>query len=126
MEQDCDESVQRQDLVFDLNDSDSVVGLTCRLCANPSERVIGIYSEEGISNELANKMNLYLPIKVIETDDLPLQCCWNCASTVLAWHELVLASVEADKRLRDLENQKSLHDSFTTTHTATSEDIKTE
>ncbi|KAF5297111.1 hypothetical protein FQA39_LY02691 [Lamprigera yunnana] len=80
------------------------INVICRLCANPNERVIGIFSEEGISNDLANKMNMYLPIKVCETDSLPLQCCWNCASTVLAWHELVVASVEADRRLRDLPN----------------------
>lgn len=72
----------------------------CRLCANKNEKVIGIYSEEGIANDLANKMNLYLPIKVSESDELPLQCCWSCASTVLAWHELVVASVEVDRRLR--------------------------
>lgn len=73
----------------------------CRLCANQNDKVIGIYSEDGINNELATKMNLYLPIKVTESDDLPLQCCWQCASTVLAWHELVVASLEADRRLKN-------------------------
>lgn len=73
----------------------------CRLCANSSTRAIGIYSEEGISNDLAGKMNLYLPIKVSDTDSLPLHCCWRCASTVLAWHELVVASVEADRRFKN-------------------------
>ncbi|KAF5294031.1 hypothetical protein FQR65_LT10936 [Abscondita terminalis] len=80
------------------------INIICRLCANPNERIIGIYSEEGISNELATKMNTYLPIKVSESDSLPLQCCWNCASTVLAWHELVVASVEADQRLREVQS----------------------
>uniref|UniRef100_A0A1Y1M847 Protein krueppel n=2 Tax=Photinus pyralis TaxID=7054 RepID=A0A1Y1M847_PHOPY len=80
------------------------INIICRLCANPNERIIGIYSEEGISNDLANKMNTYLPIKVSEADHLPLQCCWSCASTVLAWHELVVASVEADRRLRELQS----------------------
>lgn len=86
----------------DKKDLSSVLELdnTCRLCANQNERLIGIYSEEGISNDLANKMNLYLPIKVSEHDTLPLQCCWSCASTILAWHDLVVASVEADRRFR--------------------------
>lgn len=75
----------------------------CRLCANQSDRVIGIYSEEGITHELADKMNTYLPIKVTEDDTLPLQCCWSCASTILAWHELVIGSVKADGRLRELQ-----------------------
>lgn len=73
----------------------------CRLCANQNDKLIGIYSEDGINNELAIKMNMYLPIKVTETDDLPLQCCWQCASTVLAWHELVVTSLEADRRLKN-------------------------
>lgn len=75
----------------------------CRLCANKNDKVIGIYSAEGVSNDLANKMNLYLPVKVCESDELPLHCCWSCASTVLAWHELVVACLEADKRLRGLD-----------------------
>lgn len=73
----------------------------CRLCANQNDKLIGIYSEDGINNELAIKMNMYLPIKVNECDDLPLQCCWQCASTVLAWHELVVTSLEADRRLKN-------------------------
>lgn len=73
----------------------------CRLCANQNDKLIGIYSEDGINNELAIKMNMYLPVKVNENDDLPLQCCWQCASTVLAWHELVVTSLEADRRLKD-------------------------
>lgn len=75
----------------------------CRLCANKNDKVISIYSEEGIANDLGNKINSYLPIKVAEIDVLPLHCCWGCASTVLAWHELVVATVEADKRLRGLD-----------------------
>lgn len=76
--------------------------ILCRLCANRSDNLISVYSEEGISNDLSTKMNLYLPVKVSESDSLPLQCCFQCASTVLTWHELVVASVEADRRLKDL------------------------
>lgn len=46
---------------------------------------------------------MYLPIKVSENDELPQQCCWDCASTVLAWHDLFVASIEADRRLRNCE-----------------------
>lgn len=81
------------------------INIICRLCANQNEKLIGIYSEDGINNDLSGKMNLYLPIKVSETDNLPLQCCWQCASTVLAWHDLVITSVEADRRLKSYEKQ---------------------
>lgn len=83
--------------------------ILCRLCANRSDHLIPIYSEEGISNDLPTKMNLYLPVKVSETDTLPLQCCFQCASTVLTWHELVIASVEADRRLRELQTEAEKH-----------------
>lgn len=77
-----------------------VIANVCRLCANENDKLIGIFTEDGLSNDLATKMNLYLPVKVAESDQLPLQCCWQCASTVLAWHDLVVTSVEADRRLR--------------------------
>lgn len=83
--------------------------ILCRLCANRSEHLIPIYGEEGTSNDLSDKMNLYLPVKVTADDTLPLQCCFQCASTVLSWHELVIASVEADKRLRDLQEEAEKH-----------------
>lgn len=83
--------------------------MLCRLCANRSDHLIPIYSEEGMSNDLPNKMNLYLPVKVSEKDTLPLQCCYQCANTVLAWHELVVASEEADRRLRDLQIEAEKH-----------------
>ncbi|CAG9860386.1 unnamed protein product [Phyllotreta striolata] len=85
------------------NELTELVNITeiCRLCANQNDKLIGIYSEEGESNNLAIKMNSYLPIKVDKSDELPLQCCWQCASTILAWHELVVTSIEADRRLRN-------------------------
>lgn len=81
------------------------INLICRLCANEiqNNKLIGIYSEDGLNNDLPNKMNMYLPIKVSENDELPQQCCWDCASTVLAWHDLFIASIEADRRLRNCE-----------------------
>lgn len=90
----------QESLVFEMQDP--IGAHVCRLCANHSERIIGIYSQEGVETDLANKMNRYLPVKVCESDNLPLQCCWTCASTVLAWHELVLSSVEAERRLKNL------------------------
>lgn len=117
MESQCSEqATETQDLVLELPENGIIAFNSisiCRLCANPNEKVIGIYSEEGVSNDLANKMNLYLPVKVSESDTLPLQCCWGCASTVLAWHDLVLASVEADRRLRSIEIVPEKHENVT-------------
>ena len=79
------------------------VDLMCRLCATRGEKLVGIYSEEGIAHDLATKLNSYLPVKITETDTLPLHCCSNCISGILAWHELVLSCIEADHKLRKLQ-----------------------
>lgn len=79
------------------------INTICRLCASQNERLIGIFSEEGISNDLSNKINSYLPVKVAVDDGLPLQCCWSCTSTLLTYHELVLRTVETDKKLKTLQ-----------------------
>ncbi|KAL1513114.1 hypothetical protein ABEB36_002576 [Hypothenemus hampei] len=82
----------------------------CRVCANESDKFIGIFSENGLSNGLADKLNRYLPINVTESDRLPLQCCWQCASTVFAWHNFVETCVEVDQKLNSYEfiDQKQL------------------
>lgn len=41
--------------------------------------------------------------QVTETDSLPQQMCYQCASTLIAWHDLVISCVEADKKLRELQ-----------------------
>lgn len=38
-----------------------------------------------------------------ETDSLPQHMCYQCASTLIAWHDLVISCVEADKKLRELQ-----------------------
>lgn len=43
------------------------------------------------------------PPQVTETDSLPQQMCYQCASTLIAWHDLVISCVEADKKLRELQ-----------------------
>lgn len=41
--------------------------------------------------------------QVAETDSLPQQMCYQCASTLIAWHDLVISCLEADKKLRELQ-----------------------
>lgn len=41
--------------------------------------------------------------QVTETDSLPQQMCYQCASTLIAWHDLVISCLEADKKLRELQ-----------------------
>ena len=41
--------------------------------------------------------------QVTETDTLPIHICYQCASTLIAWHDLVISCVEADKKLKELQ-----------------------
>ncbi|XP_072392597.1 uncharacterized protein [Diabrotica undecimpunctata] len=71
----------------------------CRLCANKHENLTGIYTSE--NNDLAAKINFYLPIKVDKADKLPLNCCRKCVSAVIAWHDFYLTCLESDKTFRN-------------------------
>ncbi|XP_068619293.1 zinc finger and BTB domain-containing protein 49-like isoform X3 [Battus philenor] len=72
----------------------------CRTCASITDFVIPIFMGEGLQNNLADKIHKHLPIQVSEEDLLPQVVCYQCASTLLAWHELVQCCVQADAALK--------------------------
>ncbi|XP_044730893.1 zinc finger protein 70-like [Chrysoperla carnea] len=79
------------------------VEMLCRLCGNRSEHLISIYEDEGLEYQLQMKINRHLPFRVERTDtNLPSRCCYQCASTLLTWHDLAEISIEADRRLKTL------------------------
>ncbi|BES90298.1 Hypothetical protein NTJ_03106 [Nesidiocoris tenuis] len=81
----------------------------CRICANPDESLIDIFTNEGKDHRLAEKINKYLPISVLPTDILPTRTCYECTSTLLAFSDLYSSCLEAKKRLHSiLYNQQSL------------------
>lgn len=45
------------------------------------------------------------------TDTLPLQLCYQCASTLIAWDSMINSCLEADKKLRAM--QESVEESKT-------------
>ncbi|XP_041969543.1 zinc finger protein 311-like isoform X2 [Aricia agestis] len=84
----------------------------CRTCANVTEFVIPIFVGEGLHNNLAQKIQQHLPIKISEDDVLPHVVCYQCASTILAWHDLVECCLQADvtlqQRISSLTNETEL------------------
>ncbi|XP_076762799.1 uncharacterized protein LOC143430276 isoform X4 [Xylocopa sonorina] len=80
----------------------------CRVCANTSDHLIPIFEGEGLQHDLCNKIHKYLPLHISENDTLPLQLCYHCAATLLAWHELLEGCLNAERRL--LEMQDALQD----------------
>lgn len=104
METQCENDInQTESMVLHIADTQILrFDLVCRICGNESDKNISIYGPDGQSNDLALKINTYLPVKISEDDTLPLNCCYTCTSTVLTWHELVVHSVEADRKLREL------------------------
>lgn len=87
----------------EIYDDDDDGHTVCRLCGRVDDATIGIYSEEGLANDLESKIVKYLPIKVSKDDRLSLQCCRDCTSTLLTWHRLFVDCVETNRRLNDVE-----------------------
>ncbi|KAL0269297.1 UNVERIFIED_CONTAM: hypothetical protein PYX00_007083 [Menopon gallinae] len=78
-------------------------GQLCRSCANSSDYLIPIYEGEGLEHQLEYKIQKHLPIQVSSTDTLPLQLCYQCASTLIAWDSMINSCIEADKKLRAMQ-----------------------
>ncbi|XP_043255562.1 zinc finger protein 260-like isoform X2 [Colletes gigas] len=76
----------------------------CRICANIGHHLIPIFEGEGLQHNLCSKIHKYLPIHVSQTDTLPLQLCYHCAATLLAWHELLEGCLNAEKRLLEIQH----------------------
>lgn len=45
----------------------------------------------------------YSLFQVSITDTLPLQLCYQCASTLIAWDNMITSCIEADKKLRAMQ-----------------------
>ncbi|CAK9822730.1 Zinc finger protein 567 [Anthophora retusa] len=93
----------------------------CRVCANTNDHIIPIFEEEGLQHDLCSKIHKYLPIHISENDTLPLQLCYHCAATLLAWHELLEGCLTAERRL--LEIQDSLQEKQGSEELETSQNI---
>lgn len=74
----------------------------CRICAKTSDHLIPIYEGEGVEYQLELKIKQYFPFEIIQTETMPSNCCYQCASTIIAWNQLIERSIEADSRLKAL------------------------
>ncbi|XP_043482837.1 zinc finger protein 484-like isoform X2 [Leptopilina heterotoma] len=77
----------------------------CRTCGTVNDHLIPIFKEDGLEHNFSSKIQKHLPIKVCETDILPLQLCYQCAATLLAWDELSDGVLSAQSRLLRLQEQ---------------------
>ncbi|XP_047358626.1 zinc finger protein 432-like isoform X2 [Vespa velutina] len=97
--------VTNDNSVCNLNESLEKISWTglCRICANVNDHLIPIFEGEGMEHALCNKIHKYLPIHISENDTLPLQLCYHCAATLLAWHELAEGCLSAERRLLEIQ-----------------------
>ncbi|CAD6231877.1 GSCOCG00001632001-RA-CDS [Cotesia congregata] len=77
----------------------------CRVCGNTNNHMVPIFGDEGLQHDLINKISRYLPINVTKNDTLPLQLCYNCASTLIAWHDLLERCLDAEQKLLGIEER---------------------
>lgn len=123
--------ITNEESVCNVNESSERIpwsGL-CRICANVNDHLIPIFEGEGMEHSLCSKIHKYLPIHISVNDTLPLQLCYHCAATLLAWHELAEGCLSAESRLLEIQNsssnkqylqQKSTEESKTLSETAVS------
>lgn len=71
------------------DDKAVITGFICRLCSRMNRFVVHIYGDEGIQMQLAQKINIYLPITVNPNDPLPKTVCISCIDSLEAQHELM-------------------------------------
>ncbi|XP_014205809.1 zinc finger protein 558 [Copidosoma floridanum] len=84
----------------------------CRICANSSEHFMPIFNGEGLEHDLHSKIQSYLPFKISQEDSLPLQICYNCAATLISWHDLFKNCLDAQERLTELQNKLNAKEQF--------------
>ncbi|CAK1547532.1 unnamed protein product [Leptosia nina] len=72
----------------------------CRICAVKTHNILPLFEKECLEQNLVEKINKYLPIKVSKDDLLPSGVCEQCSNAVHAWHELVVCCLQADTSFR--------------------------
>ncbi|XP_051160821.1 zinc finger protein 665-like [Leptopilina boulardi] len=77
----------------------------CRTCGTVNDHLIPIFKEDGLEHNFSSKIEKHLPMKVCETDILPLQLCYQCAATLLAFDELAESVLTVQSRLLRLQEQ---------------------
>ncbi|XP_067003826.2 zinc finger protein 595 isoform X2 [Anabrus simplex] len=82
-------------------------GQLCRLCALPTPNMMFIYGEEGIKEELASKINMWLPISVSRKDSLPKQVCDTCIHQLKRSAKFSFSVLRAEYLLRELLTSQS-------------------
>ncbi|KAJ8674339.1 hypothetical protein QAD02_005601 [Eretmocerus hayati] len=92
MEVEGDPQVVGKDIILEL----------CRICGGGSDRYIHVFDDEGLQHDLRGKIHRHLPLKVSEGDSLPLQICYNCATTLLAFDDMHKNCLNTQTRLRDI------------------------
>ncbi|XP_024936800.1 uncharacterized protein LOC107263697 isoform X2 [Cephus cinctus] len=92
---------------------------TCRLCAKAYsiEKLVKIFSSRGNSLNLKNSINMHLPIKVTEKDNLPLNICIMCLRRINATNEFFNTIISSDKLFNKILRKKQRkHSSLSDTH----------
>ncbi|XP_012272366.1 zinc finger protein 665 isoform X2 [Orussus abietinus] len=67
----------------------------CRLCSRRSDKMVYIFGSTDLEKNIAEKIDICLPIMVNKTDTLPKQVCYSCLEKLEMCHEFhktVLAS----------------------------------
>ncbi|XP_039282182.1 zinc finger protein 808 isoform X5 [Nilaparvata lugens] len=82
------------------------INLLCRACATETnENMIPIFEGTGLELDLQAKIDKHLPVKITKDDGLPNKMCVQCASTLVAWHDIYTGCTDAETKLKNLLNK---------------------
>lgn len=92
------------------DDKAVITGFICRLCSRMNRFVVHIYGDEGVQMQLAQKINVYLPITVNPNDPLPKTVCISCIDSLEAQHELMEQFKWARRRVQSAAKSQTTQD----------------
>ncbi|XP_025208066.1 zinc finger protein 354B-like [Melanaphis sacchari] len=72
----------------------------CRTCGNTAD--VEIFGRDGVTLQLEEKINSYLPITVSKNDNLPLKLCNVCINRLENCHCLIVSTIEMNKTLEEV------------------------
>ncbi|XP_033218319.1 zinc finger protein 2-like [Belonocnema kinseyi] len=95
-----------EDIQIVVEEETPSISQMCRICASLNGHMVPIFKGDGLQHDLCKKIDKHLPIKVSKDDTLPLQLCYHCAATLLAWDELSDGCLKAQNQLLLLQEQQ--------------------
>lgn len=72
----------------------------CRICGDPFQDGVNIFGNNNVNQEIKEKIEIHMPIKIVPDDMMPQNLCMDCYQKLEAVHNLVVTCLKSDMRFR--------------------------